>query len=339
MLATGRRDDHGNPMTGPDAPRRTRASVRTAITGLVVGVTAIGLSACGSNMGLPDSVTTQGDEVVSLWQIFLTLAIIVAALIWLLVIFTIVASVRRRRQQREDGTDDAAGGAVADVAGVEGNGGERGRAHIPQQVQYRTKLELFFVAVPIVLVFVLLGLTFRVDALLTDTSEQPELVVEVTGFQWQWQFHYPELGVTISGDPEDPPVLWLPVGRTIRFKLLADDVIHSFWVPDFLQKRDMVPGVVNEIEVTVDQTGEWVGRCAEYCGLNHWQMWFDVRAVPAEQFDTWAVVTARQPQPVVQGRAQVTSTTSSTAVPITSPPPSVSIPPTIPTTSTTEVNG
>jgi cytochrome c oxidase subunit 2 len=321
-------------MTGPDA-RRRRPLARTAVAGALLAGAVPVLAACG-NMGLPDSATTQGDEVVSLWQVFLTLAIIVAGLIWLLVTFTIVASLRRRRQQRAAGRDDSHDGEVVAVAGVEGNGGERGRAHIPEQVQYRTKLELLFVAMPIVLVFVLLGLTFRVDALLTETTEQPELVVEVTGFQWQWQFHYPELGITISGDPEDRPVLWLPVGRTIRFKLLADDVIHSFWVPDFLQKRDMIPGVVNEIELTVDQTGRWTGRCAEYCGLNHWQMWFEVRAVPGDQFDTWAIVTARQPQPVVQGRAQVTSTTSSTVVPITNPPPSVSI---APTTPTTEGNG
>jgi cytochrome c oxidase subunit 2 len=216
-----------------------------------------------------------------------------------------------------------------------GNGGERGRAHIPEQIQYRTRLEIFYTVVPLVLVFVLLGFTFRVDRLLTQTTEQPDLVVEVTGFQWQWQFHYPELGITIAGDPEDPPTLYLPVGRTIRFKLLAEDVIHSFWVPEFLEKRDMVPGVTNEIVLTVDQTGEWTGRCAEYCGLNHWQMWFTVRAVNADQFDTWATVTARQPQPVVQGRAQVTSTTSSTAVPLTTPPPTVSIAPTLPSSTTT----
>jgi heme/copper-type cytochrome/quinol oxidase subunit 2 len=97
--------------------------------------------------------------------------------------------------------------------------------------------------------------------------------------------------------------------------------------------------VTNEIELTVDRTGEWTGRCAEYCGLNHWQMWFSVRAVDAAQFDTWATVAATQPQPIIQGRAQVTSTTSSTVVPVTTAPPRVSIPPPLPSSTTTEVDG
>lgn len=326
-------------MSGPRAPRVRRARIAAVTVGIA---TAALLTGCGSNMGLPDAATTEGEEVISLWQVYLTLAIIVSGIIWVLVTFTVIASVRRRRQHAAEAAATAAEAHADQPTSTDldpGNGGQRGRAHIPEQVQYRTKLELFFVALPIALVLVLLGLTFRVDALLTETSEQPDLVIEVTGFQWQWQFHYPELGITIAGDPEDPPVLYLPVGRTIRFELLAEDVIHSFWVPEFLEKRDMVPGVTNQIEVTVSEPGSWVGRCAEYCGLNHWKMWFDVEAVAGDQFDTWAVVTARQPQPVVQGRAQVTSTTSSTVVPITNPPPSVSIPPSLPTTTTTEVGG
>lgn len=330
MLATGRRDDEDESVTAGSRRRGTGrpAGLRAAGLALVTVVAGVAATACG-NMGLPDSATSQGNEVISLWQIFLTLAILVAALIWGLVTFTVVASLRRRRQQREQPATPAT--TTVDP----GNGGERGRTHIPEQVQYRTRLEIFYTVVPLILVFVLLGFTFRVDALLTETTEQPELVVEVTGFQWQWQFHYPDLGITIAGDPEDPPVLYLPVGRTIRFKLLAEDVIHSFWVPEFLEKRDMVPGVTNEIEITIDRTGTWVGRCAEYCGLNHWQMWFDVNAVAADQFDTWATVTARQPQPVIQGGALVTSTTSSTVVPVTTPPPTVSIPPTLPSSTTT----
>lgn|GEM_PF-221317 len=329
-------------MSDPRTPRPpARAQLRRAGAGALTIAAATVLTGCGSTMGLPDAATTEGEEVTSLWQVYLTLAIIVAGIIWVLVTFTVIASLRRRRQHA---AEVAAGPATsAETPGSAdldaGNGGERGRAHIPEQVQYRTKLELFFLALPIALVVVLLGLTFRVDALLTEISEQPDLVIEVTGFQWQWQFHYPELGITIAGDPEDPPILYLPVGRTIRFELLAEDVIHSFWVPEFLEKRDMIPGVTNQIEVTVSEPGSWVGRCAEYCGLNHWRMWFDVEAIAGDQFDTWAIVTARQPQPVVQGRAQVTSTTSSTAVPITNPPPSVSIAPTLPTTTTTEVDG
>jgi cytochrome c oxidase subunit 2 len=79
----------------------------------------------------------------------------------------------------------------------------------------------------------------------------------------------------------------LPVDRTVRLKLVADDVIHSFWVPSFLEKRDLIPGVENEIDVNLIEPGEWSGVCSEFCGLDHWKMNFSLRAVPAEEFDAW----------------------------------------------------
>ena len=87
--------------------------------------------------------------------------------------------------------------------------------------------------------------------------------------------------------PGRPPTLVLPVDRTVRLKLIADDVIHSFWVPSFLEKRDLIPGVDNEIDVNVIEPGEWSGVCSEFCGLDHWKMNFSLRAVPPEEFDEW----------------------------------------------------
>jgi cytochrome c oxidase subunit II len=93
--------------------------------------------------------------------------------------------------------------------------------------------------------------------------------------------------VVVTGTYDDPPELVLPVGRTVRLNLETADVIHSFWVPDFLNKRDMLPDVENAIDVDVTEPGEWTGACAEFCGLDHYKMLFEVRAVPEDEFAAW----------------------------------------------------
>jgi cytochrome c oxidase subunit 2 len=103
----------------------------------------------------------------------------------------------------------------------------------------------------------------------------------------------------VNGTQDQRPVLVLPVGRTVRFELEAADVIHSFWVPEFLTKKDLIPGVDNAIDVDVVEAGEWVGRCAEYCGFDHWRMTFDVRAVPADEYDAWVAEARAAPQPIL----------------------------------------
>ena len=77
------------------------------------------------------------------------------------------------------------------------------------------------------------------------------------------------------------------MGSVVRFHLTTRDVVHSFWVPSFLSKRDTIQGVDNQMDVVVEQEGRWRGRCAEFCGLDHWKMLFDVRAVPDDEFAEW----------------------------------------------------
>ena len=91
-------------------------------------------------------------------------------------------------------------------------------------------------------------------------------------------------GVTLVGDANDPPTLVLPAGANVRLRLVAADVIHSFFVPAFLVKRDMIPGVDNSIEIRPTEVGRFSGVCAEFCGLDHWRMAFDVEVVPPEAF-------------------------------------------------------
>jgi cytochrome c oxidase subunit 2 len=129
-----------------------------------------------------------------------------------------------------------------------------------------------------------------VDARTPSTA----LNIEVQGSQWQWTFTYPN-GVRVSGLPQqEPPEVVLPVGRPIHFELSSPDVIHSFYVPQFLIKRDTVPGIANHVDLTIDREGVYTGQCAEFCGLLHGDMRFSIRAVSTAEFDAWL---SRQPLP------------------------------------------
>jgi plastocyanin len=91
-----------------------------------------------------------------------------------------------------------------------------------------------------------------------------------------------------SDDARDPAQdVVLPVGVPVRFRLNAADVIHSFYVPSFFFKRDAVPGRTNEFEVTIEKPGRYGGQCAEFCGLNHGQMFFNIQAVEQAEYDSW----------------------------------------------------
>jgi cytochrome c oxidase subunit II len=249
----------------------TRRQPRKALLALVP--LALLATGCGS-IGLPGSATTQGDEITWLWRIVVIIAALVTLLIWVLTTMVVMASVRRRRAE--------------------------GRDAIPEQHQYRTLLEMGYTVAPLIIVMGILGLTFVVTQRVTAT-ERPDLTVSALGFQWQWQFTYRQRDLTINGDADTLPQLWLPVGRRVRFEVSSPDVIHSFWVPEFLEKRDMIPGTTNTVDVTVKRPGQWIGRCAEYCGFDHWRMKFAVCAVEPPAFEAWMTEQRGRPQPVVSG--------------------------------------
>jgi cytochrome c oxidase subunit 2 len=194
-----------------------------------------------------------------LWQAAVIAALAVAALVWILVL---TAAIRFRRRN-----DD-----------------------IPSQSAHNTRIEAVYTAVPLVIVAVLFAATLRTEARVSEVAGRPDLEIEVVGFQWQWQITYEKLGVVVVGDdPANRPELVLPVGAKVRFVLRTNDVIHSFWVPGFLYKRDLIQGVDNVIDVDVDRVGTYDGRCAEFCGLDHYRMTFTVRVVEPDEFDQWLV--------------------------------------------------
>jgi cytochrome c oxidase subunit 2 len=137
--------------------------------------------------------------------------------------------------------------------------------------------------------------TARDESALLDTSQEPDVSINVVGKQWSWDFNYiddqvHEVGAQaiLTGEPgaeETIPTMYLPVGERVQFYLTARDVIHSFWVPQFLQKLDMIPGRVNTFQVVPTQEGTFKGKCAELCGAYHSAMLFNVKVVSRAEFD------------------------------------------------------
>ncbi len=149
-------------------------------------------------------------------------------------------------------------------------------------------MEILYTVVPLILVGVLFTVSIRGTETVNALAASPDLTIDVTGFQWQWRFDYQQEGVDVVGETEAPAEMVVPVGATVRINLTSTDVIHAFWLPEFLIKTDAIPHRVNEFDMTVTKAGTYdSGRCAEYCGLNHDKMRFTVNAVSQSEFDDW----------------------------------------------------
>ncbi len=156
-----------------------------------------------------------------------------------------------------------------------------------------TALEIIWTIVPlgVVLYFSVLGAGYLRDI---TAPEANELVVDVTGSQWNWRFDYPEYGISSAE-------LFLPSDRQTRLDITSIDVIHSFWVPEFRVKQDAVPGMVNPLRITPTEPGSYVVRCAEICGMDHSYMLADVTVMETAVFDDWI---QEQLGPVAGGDAE-----------------------------------
>jgi len=206
----------------------------------------------------PQAATIEGSRIEWLYTVFL----IAAAAVFVIVAGLIGWSIVRYRAR---GDDD----------------------ELPRQTRDNRRLEIVWWALPTILVIGLFVVTAQVLSEVDARDTSSTVAVRVTGYQWQWRFAYGGTDIVIQGEPGDPPTLVLPVGERIAFELESPDVVHSFWVPDFLMKRDVVPGRTNHIELTIDEAGTYRGQCAEFCGLLHDQMLFSIQAVPAADFADW----------------------------------------------------
>jgi cytochrome c oxidase subunit 2 len=156
---------------------------------------------------------------------------------------------------------------------------------MPPQTRYNIPIEVMYTVTPLIVVEVFTLFTWRDTAEITRVSDDQAVTVNVVGFQWNWTFNYIEAGVYENGSPTDLPVLYLPRGEKVRFVLTSPDVIHSFWVPSFLMKMDVVPGRTNQFEVTPTTVGRFAGKCAELCGTYHSQMLFWVEVLEPDDYE------------------------------------------------------
>lgn len=155
----------------------------------------------------------------------------------------------------------------------------RDEDEIPEQVHGNTTLELVWTVIPALIMLVLFGLTLD---LLFKQEQVPAdaMVIEVVGRQWFWDIEYPETGVRLRNE------VVIPAGRPVAFEITSADVIHSFWIPELSGKMDAVPGHTNLLWF-VAEPGQYAGQCAEFCGLEHYAMLFDVTVLPEQEYLAW----------------------------------------------------
>lgn len=227
----------------------------------------MGISTDASNGYLPNGVTEEAALVENLWIGSWIAAMAVGILVWGLTIWCMVAY---RRRKDDDGT-------------------------LPPQLQYNVPLEVLYTVVPILMVGALFYFTEDVQSKLYDADAEPDVTINVVGKQWSWDFNYVEADVHEAGQmaelngkegaQDKLPTLYVPVDQRVEFQLTSRDVVHSFWVPAFLEKMDLNPSLVNRLQVTPTETGTFQGKCAELCGAYHSQMLFNVKIVTQEEFD------------------------------------------------------
>lgn len=266
---------------GLQVPKLSGAPVRRTMRVALLGVTMLVLAGCSEadrhqikNLAMPDRASAQGPYTYELWKWAWVAAMLTGLIVWGL-IFYVVVKFRRR-------SDD----------------------EVPRQTRYNLPLEVFYTIAPVLMVVVFFFHTVRVQDEMTNIDPDPDLTVEVMGQQWTWTFNYGvgeqntdakgEDGdfayddyVYTSGSGREIPTLVLPVDKTIQFNLHSPDVIHSFGVPSFLTKLDVIPGRVNKLQVTPTVEGTYAGKCYELCGVSHSRMLFNVEVVSQDKYDAY----------------------------------------------------
>ena len=185
----------------------------------------------------------------------------------------------------------------------------KGQTGLPVQLRYNMPIEIFFTIVPFIMIIGFFAITARDEAIIEERFAKPEVTIQAFGKQWAWDFNYVNDNVYTSGIQVQPdnspgapqgsikadsiPTLVLPVGKQVEIQLEARDVIHSFWVIDFLYKKDMIPGKTNYMSIIPERVGTYMGKCAELCGEYHSQMLFQVKVVPQAEYEAY-VATLRK---------------------------------------------
>ncbi|WP_240917174.1 cytochrome c oxidase subunit II [Nocardioides sp. HDW12B] len=249
---------------GLQLPRR----VRRAFAGLALVLPVLLLGACSQDQqdawqrgAIPEGASDRSDAIITLWQWTWVAALATGVLVWGLIAYAVIKFRRR--------SDD----------------------EIPVQTRYNLPMEILYTVAPVVMVLVFFNFIIQAQDEVQAAPGEPDHTVKVVGQQWSWTFNYIEdealdgsTTVYEAGTPADPPTLYLPVNESVNFELSSPDVIHSFWVPAFTYKMDVVPGRDNEFTMTPTREGTYAGKCAELCGTYHSRMLFDVKVVSAEEY-------------------------------------------------------
>jgi cytochrome c oxidase subunit 2 len=226
-----------------------KALVQLAAIGVVIGVLVTLVAVLFQ--WLPTSASEEFDRIQDIYWFATVMSIVIFALVTAVVLYAVW-------KWRVSPDDDA------DGPPIHGN----------------TKLEVIWTAIPAVLV-IILGIMSAVVLSENGNAEDNPLQVKAIAQQFAWKFEYGDYGDFTSGE------LVLPVGQQAKFTMEAVDVIHSFWVPEFGQKQDAVPGIETSILVTPTRTGEFAVICTELCGLGHATMRAKARVVTQAAFDAW----------------------------------------------------
>jgi cytochrome c oxidase subunit 2 len=235
---------------------------RRIATGALFVLAVLATTGC-----LPAPATEQGRSIASLYSVFLAGAVIVALAVWVPATWALV---RHRRAFAAPG-------------------------ELPAQVRGNLRLELLWTFLPAVTVVLLFILTL-IALGPVQARQEGSVNLRVTAFRWGWQFEFPDDRVQVTGLLGQPAEVVLPVGEPVHVTLTATDVVHAFYVPAFLYKRDANPGRTATFDLTIAQPGVYGGQCAEFCGTFHARMPFSIRAVSRAEFDAWLRTQPLAPQ-------------------------------------------
>ena len=230
--------------------RGRRVKWQGATLSLVTVVALLLGSTASAETSMLDPRGPRAERVADLWWIMFVLGAIV---FFVVMAFLLVAIRRARRQSDSSNETDEASTTPIKIG----------------------------VAITTAIVLLLVGLTFWAQRDLAAPDDPAAMTIEVVGHQYWWEVYYPDAGFMTANE------IHIPVGEPVSVRLSADDVIHSFWVPELSGKLDLVPGRVNEFWIQADESGVYLGECAEYCGLQHALMQFRVVADPPDVFAAW----------------------------------------------------
>lgn len=246
---------------------------RTLALAAIALVPLLTFGVASAQSGQPSGITTEAHEMHRLYLFLLVMGSVVFVLVEGALVFALI---RFRRKS------DA----------------------IPTQTHGSSLVEFLWTGTPLLIVIVLFAYSFIVLRNVEHKDNPQDLTVSVEGFQFQWAFTYNmnDLGAnsdpkatgkfTVTGTAAKEPTLVIPVDEPVQFTLKSNDVIHSFYVRDFLYKLDVIPGRDNQFTITAREKGTFIGQCAELCGLNHSLMRFSVQVVDRPDFDKWVAAQA-----------------------------------------------